>query len=596
MPSESGYSNKKKIGEVAHKTLHNLGSSRVGQHVVQKSLAARSETPEVIEAVALSRDPRLQHIRITKTGHGAKVNDVIRFMTGNLSGAELEVVDVIDANNFIIINVVGLPSIGDTYKVLYYVTPKSDAEGNLNFSPGPTQYLRDGVATSVEEDTANPANNRALPSVPMFYKDGVLVPVLEDTVTPANNEPLPVKLTGVTGDVIINAGDLNVSTVSTNDSMALGDSVTGDKATVDVNGTSGLGELHVRDDDANQKLGDIETAVQSLDGKDFATETTLATLGTEATLDDVKTAVESIALEDFATETTLDAVKDAVELIDNVVNVDGNPSGTSGVLIGGIDSNGDFQAVTVNPAGELQVNFGSAGFATETTLAALSAKVANDFGASSGAVRTAAQIGNASGAADFNSGADSAQTLRVSANLKRAGNELSYNSGAADANTLRTVLATRHEIATTPLAAHLSDGVNFITSQAIAAAQTTVSTIVKTLTTFAIMAGWDGTTHRELAVDTSGNLKTSPRVLSSTIGQLATSGTLSAPVGAKGYVIQNSTRAEGGLRYKGVSGASASVGFLLEPGQSTSYQDGASDISVHDVDGLGIDCTVLWYV
>ena len=333
-----------------------------------------------------------------------------------------------------------------------------------------------------------------------------------------------------------------------------------------------------------------------MDGKDFATEATLSTLAKETTLDDVKAAVESIALEDFATETTLDAVKDAVELIDNVVNVDGNPSGTSGVLIGGIDSNGDFQAVTVNPAGELQVNFGSAGFATETTLAALSAKVANNYGAATGAVRTASQIGNATGGADFNSGADSAQTLRVSANLKRNGTELSYNSGAADANTLRTVLSTRHEIATTPLAVRLADGVSFITSQAIAAAQTTVSTIVKTLTTFAIMAGWDGTTHRELAVDTSGNLKTSPRALSSTIGQLSTSGTLSAPANAKGFTIQNSARASGALRFKAVSGASASVGFLLEPGQSTSYQDGAANLSIFDVDGLGIDCTVLWYV
>jgi hypothetical protein len=53
-------------------------------------------------------------------------------------------------------------------------------------------------------------------------------------------------------------------------------------------------------------------------------------------------------------------------------------------------------------------------FATETTLAALSAKLNSDYGASTGAIRTASQIGNTTGAADFNSGVTGAQTLRVS--------------------------------------------------------------------------------------------------------------------------------------------------------------------------------------
>jgi hypothetical protein len=53
------------------------------------------------------------------------------------------------------------------------------------------------------------------------------------------------------------------------------------------------------------------------------------------------------------------------------------------------------------------------GAATEATLSALNAKVVSDYGASSGAVRTAAQVGNASGVADFGAGASGAQTLRV---------------------------------------------------------------------------------------------------------------------------------------------------------------------------------------
>ena len=53
------------------------------------------------------------------------------------------------------------------------------------------------------------------------------------------------------------------------------------------------------------------------------------------------------------------------------------------------------------------------GASTEATLATLSGKVANDYGAAAGAVRTAAQIGNAGGVADFDEGTSSSQTLRV---------------------------------------------------------------------------------------------------------------------------------------------------------------------------------------
>lgn len=108
-------------------------------------------------------------------------------------------------------------------------------------------------------------------------------------------------------------------------------------------------------------------------------------------------------------------------------------------------------SATVSAAGALKVD-GSAvtqpvsaaslplptGASTEATLSTLNGKVANDFGASSGGVRTASQIGNATGAADF-------------------------NSGAAGAQTLRTVLATRHESATTPVSVRISDGSAFNT-------------------------------------------------------------------------------------------------------------------------------------
>lgn len=59
-----------------------------------------------------------------------------------------------------------------------------------------------------------------------FTKNAATVTVTEDTVTPSNNVPLPVKLTGVTGDINITAGDLNVQTSHSGvnyDSTRIGD-------------------------------------------------------------------------------------------------------------------------------------------------------------------------------------------------------------------------------------------------------------------------------------------------------------------------------------------------------------------------------------
>ena len=53
------------------------------------------------------------------------------------------------------------------------------------------------------------------------------------------------------------------------------------------------------------------------------------------------------------------------------------------------------------------------GAATEATLSALNTKFNSNYGVATGAIRVAAQLGNASAVADFNSGVFSAQTLRV---------------------------------------------------------------------------------------------------------------------------------------------------------------------------------------
>jgi len=601
MPTEAGYSNTKKQGRTAWKTLHPLGSSRVGQHVVTKSLVERQAIPVAITAVTQNTTDTL--IRIELAGHGALVGDIARFYTGALQGAELEIVSVVDVDNFVVRNLVGVPAVTDTIKVMYYVTPKSDAEGNVNFSPGPTTYSFDGVVTTVATDTANAGNNRALPTLTSFYRDGVQRFVNEDTVDPANNTPLPVKISGITGDVNITAGDLNVNIEATNDSTAIGDGVTGELAKVDLNDDATTYALKVKDDDANTALATIgtntsglatEVTLALLEAKDFATETTLAL----------------IEGKDFATETTLTAVDAKLGTIDAdtsalalTVNQDGNPVGTSGVMVGGEDASGDFQNVRVNTNGELSVTFGTAGFATETTLSALNNKVANNYGASSGAVRTAAQVGNATGAADFGVGADGAQTLRVSANLKRAGNELAYNSGAADANTLRSVLATRHEAAATPLSNRLSDGTDFISSEAIAAAQKTLATLTKTLSVVSIGMGWDGSQHREILVNGVGQIEaaTVPQTINGSYDELLTISdaaalTFTPPAGAVRFKIMADADNNANLRMKIGGTATATSGIQLQGGRSEDFEMTGVISIITEAGGSACKAYVQWGV
>jgi hypothetical protein len=66
------------------------------------------------------------------------------------------------------------------------------------------------IDTYVYNDALNPIHVTGSSGDITFKKDGVSVNVNEDTITPANNVPLPVKLSSVTGDINITAGDLNV--------------------------------------------------------------------------------------------------------------------------------------------------------------------------------------------------------------------------------------------------------------------------------------------------------------------------------------------------------------------------------------------------
>ena len=194
---------------------------------------------------------------IAATAHSALKGDRIRFTSGNLIGQEVEVLsvdtDVINLAFFLS----EAPAASDGFDILRPTSLTVAADGGISTSPGPVQFVLDGVDTEVNEDT----------------------------VTPANNAPLPVKLTGVTGDVNITAGDLNVQLSHTGasfDSTRIGDGTN----LMAVNASL---EAQVRDDDAITELQSIVTNTGSISNLDVAlstraSETTLGTRASETTL------------------------------------------------------------------------------------------------------------------------------------------------------------------------------------------------------------------------------------------------------------------------------------------------------------------------
>jgi hypothetical protein len=82
-----------------------------------------------------------------------------------------------------------------------------------------------------------------------------------------------------------------------------------------------------------------ETTLSNLEAKDFATESTLATLGSEATLSGIAQTTTSLDTKDFATETTLSGLAQNVVDITTTSGV-AVPAGKSGIQVHAQDQTG----------------------------------------------------------------------------------------------------------------------------------------------------------------------------------------------------------------------------------------------------------------
>lgn len=107
-----------------------------------------------------------------------------------------------------------------------------------------------------------------------------------------------------------------------------------------------------------------------------------------------------------------------------------------------LDSRGRIWVTDSNLPVVVDINYGTVGASTIRTAAQIgNASGAADFGfaASTGqTLRVAALIGNANGVVDYNFAAATAQTIRVAALLGNAAGVIDYNYGTVDAQSIRT--------------------------------------------------------------------------------------------------------------------------------------------------------------
>lgn len=184
-------------------TIQPVGSDKNAADVVPK-YAFRSGAVDTVEAGTTEQI-------IIATAHGALPGDFIRFETGTYTYWELPVVRVTANEMYLGTRLDTAPAPGDTFYIMKYTTNRVDPTGAIIATPGPTQYVLDGVDTQVNEDTVVPANSRSLP-VGMFATTG------ERLLTPAKSSGVALGVSNVGHDVldtaILDYGVTNVDNVA----------------------------------------------------------------------------------------------------------------------------------------------------------------------------------------------------------------------------------------------------------------------------------------------------------------------------------------------------------------------------------------------
>jgi len=489
------------------------------------------------------------NVRVIKcTAHGAQKGDFVKFVS---DATEVQVLSAPDANTIILATELSFDPTGLTFDVLRGVTPSYNKDGSMNVlsAQGPVQY-RDastGLPQETTLDPSTPSSNRPLPTGLMIKKDdGNYYPVTLDTTNPYAHTPIPVAITDVTGtaNVNITAGDVNVSIKHNGadpSSVRIGDGT-------NLAAVTAANELKVSNPVLNVDTASSGTITGSSSVQITTTNygcvaftvagTWTGTITVELSQDNstwYTTSYVSLASGNVSSTFTANTSGQVNVVGYAYFRLKGATVATGTAIINIIASN---KVGTVNmdhplPAGSNNIGninnitgtvslpTGAATSALQTTgnnsLSSIDTKIPGLGQALMAASIPVVIASNQSAIPVTGTFYQATQPISGTVAVSNFPTTVDTNTGAATANTIRNVLATRHETNTTPLALRESDGTNWLSSIALAAAQLTSGALTAIRMGACIVMGWDGTTHRELAVGTDGSLKTSETISSGTI-------------------------------------------------------------------------------
>lgn len=265
------------LDRMLHPTVQKVGFSRAAVDVVHRgyySLNPVPTTPFTVEAG--STDSVL-----VLTAHGFKAGDLIRLdVTANsINEFEIVVDEVVDVNTVKLAGYLSASlTAGDTFFALRPIAERFDETGAtlaVVASP-PISYNRKAAGTTAQTS------------------------VLEDLDTPTNSRALPVVIHSIDGaPIVVNAGDLSVSTSHVNDSMAIGDGT-------NLVAVTASNELQTSDALALAELQSINTNTNGL-------ETLIGTSNTSLSSIDTKLSSQATALKQDAILAELQLKADLTE-------------------------------------------------------------------------------------------------------------------------------------------------------------------------------------------------------------------------------------------------------------------------------------------
>lgn len=405
--------------------------------------------------------------RIIKcTAHGGLPGDFIRFeLATNNPYFEAGILSTPDADTIIIDGeLAATPALSDDFYILRHATQRLDDSGAqiVVATQGPTQFVLNGIDTEVSQDTAVPANSIPFP-IQYLNTLGVRTNLATEATLVANG-------------VIETANGVLIGAVN-------------ETAPATDTASSGLnGRL--------QRIAQRLTSLIAFFFSDF---------GTSA--NSIRTAAQignATGSADFGIGAT------GAQTIRTSSNI--ALAGTAADSNTGNASSGTQRVVLATDQPEVPVKYG--------------ASVPLDFGVSTTAQRSASQIGNATGSADFNLGSTGAQTLRVSSNNAFAGVAASVGSGATDTGTQRIILATDQPAVPSKSPVNITGS---MTNQALTA---------------------------------------------------TTASTLSVPANAVGFILEAPSSNTNNIKWAIGSTASTTAGLILEPGRDTGFVPCSANVSV----------------